>query len=65
MAGVLLSLALCALAAPALAGPTTTRPQTHSTGLPSASEGFPWVATGVIALAAGLIGWRLRRAARG
>jgi len=62
--GVLLSLALCAVTAPAIAGPTTTHPASNTTGLPSAAEGFPWVATGVVALAVGLIGWRLRRAAR-
>jgi len=48
----------------AYAAPTTTRPASTGSGLPSA-EGFPWVLTGVVALAVGLIGWRLRRAARG
>jgi hypothetical protein len=66
--GVLLSLGLLLLAMPAaiaFGAPTTTQPQPSGSGITSGGEGFPWVAVGVVALAAGGIGWQLRRAARG
>ena len=68
MVGLLLSLGLVLFAVPAavaFAAPTTTQPQAGGSGITSGGEGFPWVAIGVVALAAGAIGWQLRRAARG
>jgi hypothetical protein len=32
--------------------------------LPTLGEGFPWITVGVVVLAAGLVGARLRRASR-
>ena len=49
---------------------TSTLPKVATAGggagsrLPTLGEGFPWITVGAVILVAGLIGWRLRWAAR-
>jgi len=49
--------------------PPSTLPKVATAGgggsrLPTLGEGFPWITIGVVILAAGLVGARLRRASR-